>query len=397
MHCRRLQSVGCVDIDKPVVFLHLDPIDNHPNFAMIELVGPITKPKKETTMTNGNQQANQKRDRLYRTLVHQVFSPFIGSTIAVAYATKRWDLSAIATGLVITGTLALFWKLDRAFLYPYLKRIPQDWLRIEMEMFTSVAGHLLGALLALIACGAIFGFEVTPTASWLLLVGIMMVFPILHGAEMAVDYYRQLQEKERLEQELRTLATQAELKALKAQINPHFFFNALNTIAELIHTDPVLAEASVERLATMFRYVLAGSERGQVTLAEELAFVDHYLEIEQARFGERLQVTREIDPTALSLPVPSLILQPLVENAVKHGHGDDGRITIDIRIESVDKAARISIADQGPGMPANYQVGNGPGHGLRNVDERLRKTYGNGLDVEGNEPRGTVATIRIPV
>ncbi|MEW5871467.1 MAG: histidine kinase [Chloroflexota bacterium] len=323
-------------------------------------------------------------------------SPFIGSAIAVAYATGRWDLSAIGAGLAITGTLALFWKLDRTFIYPYLKRIPQDWLRIEMEIFISVAWHLLGAWLALVVCGTLFGFEVRPITSWLLLIGIMMVFPILHGSEMAVDYYRQLLEKERLAQELRALAAQAELKALKAQINPHFFFNALNTIAELIHTDPALAEASVERLATLFRYILVGSERGQVTLEEELAFVDNYLEIEQARFGKRLQVTRSIEPRVRLLPVPGLILQPLVENAVKYGVGNDGRIAVDIRVEAVGDAARISIADRGPGLPANYRIGDGPGHGLRNVDERLRKTYGCGLDIEENKPSGTVFNLCIP-
>ena len=95
------------------------------------------------------------------------------------------------------------------------------------------------------------------------------------------------------------MATEAELKALKAQINPHFLFNTLNTIAALIHSDPAQAEATVERLAEMFRYVLAGSERGSVPLREELAFVDDYLEIEQARFGERLRVTREIAPEDL--------------------------------------------------------------------------------------------------
>jgi sensor histidine kinase YesM len=346
---------------------------------------------------SGSDQLFSKRDKLSRALVHRVFSPLIGSTIAVAFATGRWDLSALGTGLAITGAIELFWRLDRAFIYPHLKRIPQDWLRMEMELFVSVAGHLLGALLALVACGYIFGFEVTPTASWLLLVGIIMVFPILHGAEMALGYYRQLREKERMEQELRSLATQAELKALKAQIDPHFLFNTLNTIAALIHTDPTQAEATVERLAQMFRYVLAGSERGQVPLEEELAFVDDYLEIERARFGERLQVTREIDPRALSVPVPSLILQPLVENAVRHGHGDDGGIALDIRVESVDEGVRITVADRGPGMPTGYRIGDGPGYGLRNVDERLRKTYGRGLEVRANEPRGTAVTICVPV
>jgi signal transduction histidine kinase len=366
---------------------------------MIRLVGfdDPSPSQEEATMSDGNQPVSQEKDKFHKILVHQVFSPLIGSTIAVAYAIGRLDLRALGTGLAITGTLALFWKLDRAFIYPHLKRIPQDWLRMETEMFVSVFGHLLGALLALVACGYLFGFEVTPTASWLLLVGITMVFPILHGAEMAVGYYRQLVEKERVEQELRALAAQAELKALKAQVNPHFLFNSLNTIAALIHTDPTLAEATVERLAKMFRYALASSERGQVRLEEELAFVNDYLAIEQARFGERLLVTQEIAPEVLDVPVPSLIFQPVVENAVKHGHGEDNRVDLTIRAKLDNDATLISIADQGPGIPTGYRIGDGLGHGLRNVDERLKKMYGNGLEILANKPQGAVVRIRIPL
>jgi sensor histidine kinase YesM len=350
------------------------------------------------TATAEENRSTQRRDALGRTLVHNVVTPLFGSTVAVAYATGRWDWSALGTGLAITGTLALFWKLDRTFVYPHLKRIPQDWLRMETELFVSVAGHVLGALLALVACGYIFGFEVEPKTSWGLLIGIVLVFPILHGAEMAVGYYRQLMEKERVEQELRALAAQAELKALKAQINPHFLFNTLNTIAQLIHADPKLAEATVERLAELFRYVLAGSERGQVPLGEEMAFVDGYLEIERARFGERLRVTREVAPQALDVPVPSLILQPLVENAVKHGRSDDGYIALTIRVESIDDEVIIAVADRGPGMPPAHRIGNDAGHGLRSVDERLRKTYGpgRGLEIRSNAPHGTVVTFKIP-
>ena len=338
----------------------------------------------------------QRANKLGRIIAHEIATPLIGSTLSVAYATGRLDLSALGTGLAITGALALFWRLDRAFIYPHLKRIPQDWLRMEMEMFISVAGHLLGALLALIACGHLFGFEVAPTTSWLLLIGVMMAFPILHGAEMAVDYYRQLKEKERQEEQLRALTTQAELKALKAQINPHFLFNTLNTIAALIHTDPALAEATVERLAELFRYVLAASERGQVSLGDELSFLDGYLEIERARFGERLYVAREIAAETLPVPIPSLILQPLVENAIRHGRSDDSNINLTIRVERDGDTVRIAIADQGSGMPAGYQIGSGPGHGLRNVDERLRKMYGSGLEIRSNTPHGTVAVIMIP-
>jgi two-component system LytT family sensor kinase len=365
---------------------------------MIELVGfdDPSLNQEETAMCDGNQQVTQKRDRLLRTLAHQVLTPLVGATIGVGYATGRWDLSAVGTGLAITGVLALFWRLDRTFIYPHLKKIPQDWLRMEMEMFVSVAGHLLGTLLALVACGYVFGFEVAPTTSWLLLIGIMMVFPILHGAEMAVGYYRQLREKERVEQELRALTAQAELKALKAQVNPHFLFNTLNTIAQLIHTDPALAEATVERLAKMLRYTLTGSERGHVPLEEELAFVDDYLAIERARFGERLRVTREIAPEALDALVPSLILQPLVENGVKHGQGADGSIDLAVQVELADDRVTITVSDQGRGIPSGYKIADGPGHGLRNVDERLRKTYGRGLELQKSKPHGTSAIINIP-
>jgi sensor histidine kinase YesM len=349
-------------------------------------------------MPRSDQLASSRRDKFGRILIHQVFSPLVGSAIGVAFATGHWDLRALGTGLAITATLAIVWRLDRAFVYPHLKRIPQDWLRMETELFISVAGHLLGAVLALIACGYVLGFEVEPSTSWLLLIGIVMVFPILHGAEMAVGYYRQLREKERAEQELRALAAQAELKALKAQINPHFLFNTLNTIAVLIHTDPKLAEATVERLAELLRYVLASTERGLVPLEDELAFLDGYLEIEQARFGERLRVAREVAPNALSTSVPSLILQPLVENAIRHGQGDDGSIDLTIRVESLSGKVIVTVADQGAGVPLGYEIGNGLGHGLRNVDERLRKTYDqeHGLEIRPNSPHGTIVTFRIP-
>lgn len=316
--------------------------------------------------------------------------------VGVSLATRRYLISLI-TGLAMSSAIEVTYLLDHAFLRPRLKRLSYDWLRFGLEIVFALLGHVGGAGLTLIACSWLFHFSIWDTRVWWAVAGMVVGFPIIHGTESALRLYRQLRRREQLEERLRVMATEAELKALKAQINPHFFFNALNTIAALIHTDPALAEASVERLAQMFRYVLAGSERGQVALEEELAFVDDYLAIERARFGERLQVTREIDPRARSIPVPSLILQPLVENAIRHGHGDDGRIDLDIQVESAGEGVRITVADRGPGMPAGYRIGGGPGHGLRNVDERLRKTYGSGLKVEGNKPRGTTVAIRIPV
>jgi LytS/YehU family sensor histidine kinase len=221
---------------------------------------------------------------------------------------------------------------------------------------------------------------------------------IIRSIRYASEFYRDLKAKEMLEEQLRTLKTQAELKALKAQINPHFLFNTLNTIAELTHSDPSQAEVTIERLAEMFRYVLAASERGQVPLADELAFVDDYLEIERARFGERLQITRQIGLQSLDILVPSLILQPLVENTIRHGQNESGRIDLMLRLYREDNDILIQIADHGPGMPVEFNLEDSKGVGLGNVDERLKKIYGEsyGLQIEDNVPRGTIFTVHIP-
>ena len=315
--------------------------------------------------------------------------------VGVGLATRRYLISLI-TGLAMSSAIEAAYLLDNVFLQPRLKRLSCDWLRFGLGIVFALLGHIGGAGLALLACSWLFHFSIWDTRVWWAVVGMVVGFPVIHGTESALRFYRQLKEKEQLEERLRVMATEAELKALKAQINPHFFFNTLNTIAALIPSDPALAEASVERLAQMFRYALTGSERGQVSLAEELAFVDDYLEIERARFGERLQITREIDPQALSVLVPSLILQPLVENAIRHGHGDGGRIALDIRVEYADESVHITVADQGPGMPPGYRIGDGPGHGLRNVDERLWKAYERGVEIQENSPHGTTAIINIP-
>jgi LytS/YehU family sensor histidine kinase len=228
---------------------------------------------------------------------------------------------------------------------------------------------------------------------------MVLAFPVIHGTEIALRFLRQVQEKEQQEEQLKLLAAEAELRALKAQINPHFLFNTLNTIAELIHADSDRAEATVERLAEMFRYVLNGSERGLVPLEEELAFLDDYLEIERVRFGDRLRVSREVAPGALNLLVPSLVLRPLVENTLRHGLGADGSVDLGIAVRTDGERAVIAISDRGPGMPARHKIGEGPGHGLHNVDERLRKTYGEayGLEISPNQPRGTVVALHILV
>jgi two-component system LytT family sensor kinase len=338
-----------------------------------------------------------RRQAIMRALA-ELSLPALAFTFGVGLATGSWPASFV-TGLAISSAIAALYWLDQRFVHPRLEKLSRDWLHLGLEMTLLLLDHIVGAVAALLVCSHIFGFEVVPSAAWLAVAAMVIAFPIIHGTEMALRFFRQVQEKERQEEQLKALATQAELKALKAQINPHFLFNTLNTIAELVHADSDRAEATVERLAELFRYVLNGSERGLVPLEEELGFLDDYLEIERVRFGDRLRVTREIAPEALDLLVPSLVLQPLVENTLQHGLGVDSSIDLGIDIHIDGKQAVIAISDQGPGIPARNKIGEGPGHGLYNVDQRLRKTYGEayGLEIGANQPQGTIVSLSIPV
>jgi sensor histidine kinase YesM len=201
------------------------------------------------------------------------------------------------------------------------------------------------------------------------------------------------------QEELRELAVSAQLAALRAQINPHFLFNTLNSIAQLIATDPVKAEACVERLAQIYRYLLQRAHDDFVPLAEELSVAESYLEIERARFGDALMVEEKIDVRARELLLPSLILQPLVENAVKHGISPKiggGRVTIEAHV--FDGDLRLAVRDTGVGLRDEQSIFE-HGVGLRNVRDRLLRLYGADYapQVVSRPGDGTTVTLRIPL
>jgi len=203
------------------------------------------------------------------------------------------------------------------------------------------------------------------------------------------------------EQELVELAATAQLAALRAQINPHFLFNSLNSIAQLIRADPDRAEACVERLAEMFRYVLRYGEKDFVPLAEELEMARAYLDIERARFGDRLRVETHVDPPSLQHLIPNLILQPLVENAVRHGLSRKrGGGTVRIDASLADGCLELSVGDDGLGMPDTalervYEHG----IGLRNLRDRLERLYGPAHlpQITSAPGSGTRVRLRLPV
>ena len=211
---------------------------------------------------------------------------------------------------------------------------------------------------------------------------------------------REVEEVRLAQARLREQAVRAELAALQARINPHFFFNTLNTISSLVEEDAGRAGEIVETLAELFRYTLKVAEAGPVPLADELEFVQSYLTIERARFGDRLRVVREVEPAALRTRVPGLILQPLVENAVGHGIAPlkrGGTVRISARI--TEEALVVEVGDDGAGLRAEAVALIGEGHGLDNVRQRLATLYLGRAALE-LEPapggRGTVARIRLP-
>jgi two-component system LytT family sensor kinase len=190
--------------------------------------------------------------------------------------------------------------------------------------------------------------------------------------------------------------TEAELRALRAQINPHFLFNSLNTVADLIVRDPARAETMTLRLASVFRHVLAHSSRPLTCLRDEIEFLRAYLYIEEARFGERLRVEIAVDEAVQGDAVPSLILQPLVENALKHGLGPKpgpGHLTISASAEG--GFLRLRVEDDGVGLGARRES---PGVGLTNVAERLATLYQDraSLAMEAREGGGCRVTVLIP-
>jgi two-component system LytT family sensor kinase len=218
----------------------------------------------------------------------------------------------------------------------------------------------------------------------------------------AIDLEKENIERARREAELVKQLLEAELRALRAQINPHFLFNSLNSVAALIAADPRAAEEMTIRLAKIFRHVLIYHDRPFSSLHEEISFLENYLEIEKVRFGERLQVHFDVQEAVYQFPVPTLILQPLVENSIKHGLGAKvGENRLSIRARKHSGYLELTVEDNGSGTsaPRKPSERNSTGLGHRNIEERLQTVYhGNARFFFESEPRiGTRAQILIPV
>lgn len=224
----------------------------------------------------------------------------------------------------------------------------------------------------------------------------LLIYWVIISICHAFDFYRKYQDRELRASALERRLAEARLQALQMQLNPHFLFNTLHAISNLMHKDVDAADRMVARLGDLLRYTLESRDDQEVTLKQELAFIERYLEIIQIRFGDRLRVTLAVEPAMLAARVPNLILQPLVENAVRHGiepRASAGRIEISAKNDN--NQLLLQVRDDGHGLAAQAQER----VGLSNTRERLQQLYPHRhqLEFRSAPGGGLEVNLRIPL
>lgn len=312
-------------------------------------------------------------------------------------ALLRVDL--VSSALWIPVSVFAFWLAQR---YPVSRG---TWQRtIPLALAAAVGVVLLRAAFVIVTNPFMHWYPVTPPAGQVLVTSVannLSLFLLVLGAGHGLAYARAFREREEL-------LAQAELAHLKAQLHPHFLFNTLNAVSAYVRSDPDVAVQIIARLSTLLRHALHRAGTQEVPLEEELAIVAAYVEIEQLRFGDRLRVTWNIAPASLSAAVPHLLLQPLVENAIRHGIAPQSAPgLVEIRTERDGDAVRLTVRDDGVGLsaapPSAHELAPGlepvtGGVGLANVRRRLVQLYGDAqqFQLTARTPRGVEVCICMP-
>ena len=363
-----------------------------------------------------NLPAQKRAAKLRGALLYFAAWMLIGLIFAtVSYAASRSEgnrgfgfISALEFNLV----LFFLWAVLAPLIFWFSRRFPIELRPLKIR---NLLLHIPGIIVLAV------GHQVIHLATlWLLLPRLRQLFPtfadcfrVYFGFGFYVDliiatlivigvhallYYQRFRASQMEEASLRAQLAQAQLRALKMQLHPHFLFNTLHSISSLVSEDPPKANSMIARLGDFLRLTLDHSEQQLVTLREETEFVRCYLEIEQVRFGDRLTVEFNIDPATLSAAVPHLILQPIVENAIQHAiapRAAPGRI--EIAATRQNHSLLLEVKDNGPGLTAVHgTVGNHVG--LSNVRARLEGLYGNdfSLDMTNGADQGLVVTVQLP-
>lgn len=326
------------------------------------------------------------------------FALFFGTLSGSTWGDYReaYRISLVFTLVIRTSLLAVEW-----FALPLLRagaapgRYP--WLREgALFMSASIAASLLSALLVdrFVHPSFLEGAQGLRTTALFSLLFSMLVGGIVY----ARVFYRLSVERALQVERMRAELAQAELRTLRSQVHPHFLFNTLNTIAALIAEEPRAAEEIVTRLADVFRHSLASASGEHARFGDELEFLRAYLAIEHARLGERLRFVESVEPGLEAVPVPGLLFQPLVENAVRYAAAErekGGTVRLEARREG--GSLRVTVSDDGPGFTPGAPP-RGSGVGLSSVRERLRLAgEGHTLDIDSSPGRGARITVILPI
>src|SRR5712664_4864566 len=338
----------------------------------------------------GNLKTNWRRAALLFvawTLVGLVFAA-VSYGVALSQNDKRFG---IAASLRLNFVLFYLWGVFSPLILRFCRRFRIEFRRLSIRnltvhvpaivLFAAVHETLLLAIL----------WSITPSTRGELTtitdfyarhfgygfyIDLIIASLIVIGAH-ALLYYDDFRTSELQQSSLKAQLAQAQLRALKMQVHPHFLFNTLHSISSLVLEDPPRANSMIARLGDFLRLTLEHSDEQMVTLKQEIEFLRCYLEIEQVRFADRLSVDFRIEPTTLSAHVPHLILQPLVENAIQYAiapHATAGWIRVEAR--RVDGLLRLEVKDSGPGIEKSSSSIEKPGVGLSNVRARLKQNYG---------------------
>lgn len=316
------------------------------------------------------------------------------------------DPSSIEVGPLLVLNLA-FWFIP-ALCAPAIFSLVQRY-RIDERRVKAIAVHACAAVLFTVVHAA--GMLVVRSLLWgppsqpwwtafqrLLLTNLdwlLMTYTTVVGFTYALGYYREVQARAVREAQLQTRLVEARLDALQAELHPHFLFNTLHAISTLVHSNPDAADRMISRLSDLLRLTFDRSGVARIPLHDELEFLQKYLEIEQTRFRDRLTVRFEIDPATLDAEVPRLILQPIVENAIKHGlspRPEPGHIQIASRVEG-DRLS-LEVRDNGVGLSGSARTQFRSGVGLANTRDRLECLYGDAQQLDFSESTGGL-TVRI--
>jgi hypothetical protein len=304
------------------------------------------------------------------------------------------------------------WAILSLIIYQWTRWLPLEVGLWPQRLAIHIGAGIIFALLKLVMDFPIIKFIYCPQPELLTfsvffpmaLVGYffryLLISWLLIGVAHGIWYFQKYRDREKRASQMEARLSQARLQILRMQLQPHFLLNALNTIASLVHSDPERADEALCKLGDLFRFVLEHSGAQEVSVRDELDFIESYLEIEKLRFGSRVGVNIQVDRHVWQARVPQLLLQPLVENALRHGINgrvDPGRI--DIRVIQAGERLRMEVSDDGPGLTEDKSPTARGGVGLSNTRARLQELYPDAHHFElCNRPSGgALALVELPL